>query len=101
MKATALAVIALSALAAGCTTTTPSFVTQADSADFEALKQKLTGDARFARLTTVAVDPTRGVVKLAGEVSSEEDRAYAGRLASSVRGVEVVYNEIQVHGPRR
>jgi osmotically-inducible protein OsmY len=45
----------------------------------------------------VTVDPASGAVTLAGEVSSNADRADAGRLASSVPGVAFVYNEIEVH----
>lgn len=97
-----LAVLAVSVLSgAGCSTTTPAAAARADHADIEALKAELTREARFSRLTNVSVDPSSGVVKLAGEVSSKEDRADAGRLASSVPGVAVVYNEIQVRGPAR
>lgn len=79
----------------------PTAVVHANSSEFEALKRELTRDARFSRLTNVSMDPARGVLRLrlAGDVSSEADRAYAGRLASSVPGVAYIYNEIQVHSP--
>lgn len=98
MKAPTLALLAVAALAAaGCTTTTRSSVKQADPAKVQALKETLSRDSRFSRLRNVSVDPAKGVVKLEGEVSSDADRAYAGRLASAVPGVAFVYNEIEVH----
>jgi osmotically-inducible protein OsmY len=93
-----LAVLAVSAFAgAGCATTAPIATAQVDSTEILALKRDLSRDARFSRITRVTVDPASGAVTLAGEVSSNADRADAGRLASSVPGVVFVYNEIEVH----
>ncbi len=86
---------------AGCGTSTPAPVTRANSADIEALKAKLARDARFSKLTKVTVNPANGVLTLSGQVPSESDRADAGRLASSVEGVAVIYNELQVETATR
>lgn len=107
MKSTfcALCVLAASAVAslggAGCQTTTRAPITWADSADIEALKAELAKDARFSKLTKVTVNPTSGVVTLSGQVPSESDRADAGRLTSSVKGVAMIYNELQVETATR
>lgn len=86
---------------AGCKTTTPAPVTRADGADIEALKAKLAQERRFSKLTKVIVNPSNGVVTLKGQVPSESDRDEAGRLASSVRGVAMIYNELQVETATR
>lgn len=86
---------------AGCQTTTRAPLTQADSAAVEQLKAKLSREARFSKLTKVTVDPKSGVLILSGQVPSESDRADAGKLASSVEGVAVIYNELQVETATR
>lgn len=86
---------------AGCKTTTPAPVTRADGAGIEALKAKLARERRFAKLTKVTVNPSNGVVTLSGQVPSESDRDEAGRLASSVKGVAMIYNELQVETATR
>lgn len=82
---------------AGCTTATRApMVTRADRGDIEALRARFANDARFSKLKGVDVDPRRGVVTLSGRVSTTADRADAGALASSVKGVAIVYNELEV-----
>ena len=61
-----------------------------------ALRAKLAKEARIASVTNVTVDPATGIVTLSGRVASPEDREIAGRLACSVKGVSIVYNELQV-----
>jgi len=80
---------------AACHTTTQARLRRPDSADIESLKAKLAKNARFSKLTKVTVNPANGVVTLSGHVASEADRAEAGRLASSVKGVAMIYNELQ------
>lgn len=81
---------------AGCTTATRPPMARADSTDIEALRAKFANDARFSKLKGVDVDPRRGVLTLSGQVSTKADRADAGALASSVKGVAIVYNELEV-----
>jgi osmotically-inducible protein OsmY len=47
----------------------------------------------------VKVNPANGVVTLSGRVATDADREVAGKLASSVKGVAMIYNEIQVENP--
>jgi osmotically-inducible protein OsmY len=71
-----------------------------DTAEIQkALQMKLAGDARFSRVTNVKVDPANGVVTLSGRVASESEREDVGKLASSVKGVAMIYNEIQPEKP--
>ena len=62
------------------------------------LKSTLAKETRLARVTKVAVDTATGVVTLSGRVANAEERELAGRLACSVKGVSIVYNEIEVRG---
>ena len=65
----------------------------------KALQAKLSGDARFSRVSNVKVDPANGVVTLTGRVATEADRDAVGKLVSSVKGVAMIYNEIQPEKP--
>lgn len=65
------------------------------------VKNALARDGRLADATNVDVNPSTGVVRLSGRVASAEERASAGRLACSVKGVTVVYNEIEIQRARR
>jgi osmotically-inducible protein OsmY len=81
---------------AGCTST-PLPVLRASSSDIEAaLKAKLGQDVRFSTTTNVSVNPASGVVTLSGQVACDADREAAGRFASSVKGVAMIYNELHV-----
>lgn len=64
-----------------------------------ALEAKLSRDARFSTITAVKVDPASGIVTLSGTVPTEADRDAVGKLASSVPGVSMIYNEIQPERP--
>ena len=61
-----------------------------------AVTARLKGDVRFARLTKIVINPARGLVTLSGHVDTEADRAAAGELVSSVKGVLWIYNELEV-----
>ena len=65
----------------------------------EALQAKLSRDARFSTVQSVKVNPANGVVTLSGRVATDADREAAGKLASFVKGVAMIYNEIQVEKP--
>jgi osmotically-inducible protein OsmY len=60
----------------------------------------LARDARVAADTRVDVN-SRTVVILSGRVASKEEREVAGKLACSVEGVSVVYNELKVESTIR
>lgn len=85
----------------GCATAARSPMARADSTDIEALRARFARDARFSKLKGVDVDPRRGVVILSGQVATQADRADAGALASSVKGVAIVYNELEVESTPR
>jgi osmotically-inducible protein OsmY len=63
------------------------------------VKARLKGDVRFARLTKIVFNPARGLVTLSGRVDTKADRAAAGLLVSSVKGVLLIYNELEVERP--
>jgi len=80
----------------GCRTT-QSAGTQVDDAGIKiAVKAKLAKDVRFSTLTNIEVNSTNGIVTLAGQVKSNEDRVAAAEIARSVDGVVKVNNELQV-----
>jgi osmotically-inducible protein OsmY len=81
---------------AGCATTRPANSTADAKVMAASVKAKLTKEIRFANLTAVTVDPAKGRVTLSGKVATHADRADAGELASSVQGVVIVYNELEV-----
>jgi hyperosmotically inducible periplasmic protein len=59
------------------------------------VKTQLAGD-RLATLTRVGVETNNGVVYLTGEVETAEQRSHIGSLASQVKGVKRVVNNLQV-----
>lgn len=79
-----------------CTTAKAPALRVDGSALTSALNATLAKEARLARVTKVAVNSATGVVTLSGRVASAEERELAGRLACSVKGVSVVYNELEV-----
>ena len=84
---------------AGCNTAQP-LNRHGDTAEIrEVLQAKLFRDARFSMVTGVRVNAANGVVTLSGRVATDADLEVAGRLASSVKGVATIYNEIQVEKP--
>ncbi len=59
------------------------------------VKTKLASD-RLITLTRVGVETNNGVVYLTGEVETAEQRSHIGSLASQVKGVKRVVNNLQV-----
>jgi osmotically-inducible protein OsmY len=87
---------------AGCGTTPPlnaRYAPEDTAAIQEALQTKLARDGRLSTLTSVKVNPANGIVTLSGQVATDADREAAGKLASSIKGVAMIYNEIQVERP--
>jgi hyperosmotically inducible protein len=59
------------------------------------VKTKLASD-RLVTLTRVGVETNNGIVYLTGEVETAEQRSRIGSLASQVKGVKQVVNNLQV-----
>jgi osmotically-inducible protein OsmY len=59
------------------------------------VKTKLASD-RLVTLTRVGVETNNGVVYLTGEVETTEQKSRIGSLASEVKGVKKVVNNLQV-----
>jgi osmotically-inducible protein OsmY len=59
------------------------------------VKTKLASD-RLVSLTRVEVETNNGIVYLTGEVETAEQRSHIGSLASQVKGVKRVVNNLQV-----
>jgi hyperosmotically inducible periplasmic protein len=66
-----------------------------DAALTTSVKTKLAAD-KLSSLTRVDVDTNNGTVSLNGVVESSDQRARAQELASQVKGVNRVINNIQV-----
>jgi hyperosmotically inducible protein len=59
------------------------------------VKTKLASD-KLVTLTRVAVETNNGIVYLTGEVETAEQKSRIGSLASEVKGVKRVVNNLQV-----
>lgn len=59
------------------------------------VKTKLASD-KLVTLTRVGVETNNGVVYLTGEVETAQQRSQMGSLASEVKGVKKVVNNLQV-----
>jgi osmotically-inducible protein OsmY len=59
------------------------------------VKTQLASD-KLVTLTRVGVETNNGVVYLTGEVETAEQRSHIGSLASQVKGVKRVVNNLQV-----
>ena len=59
------------------------------------VKTKLASD-KLVTLTRVGVETNNGVVYLTGEVETADQRSRIGSLASEVKGVKKVVNNLQV-----
>jgi hyperosmotically inducible protein len=59
------------------------------------VKAKLASD-KLVSLTRVGVETNNGVVYLTGEVETAEQKSRSGSLASEVKGVRQVVNNLQV-----
>ena len=66
-----------------------------DSYITSAVKTKLASD-KLVSLTRVEVETNNGVVYLTGQVETAEQRSHIGSLASQVKGVKKVVNNLQV-----
>ena len=60
-----------------------------------AVKTKLASD-KIGSLTRVEVETNNGVVYLTGQVQTAEQRSHVGSVASQVKGVKRVVNNLQV-----
>ena len=60
-----------------------------------AVKTQLASD-KIVSLTRVEVETNNGVVYLTGQVQTAEQRSHIGSLASQVKGVKRVVNNLQV-----
>ena len=60
-----------------------------------AVKTQLASD-KMVSLTRVEVETNNGVVYLTGQVQTAEQRSHIGSLASQVKGVKRVVNNVQV-----
>lgn len=59
------------------------------------VKTKLASD-KLVSLTRVGVETNNGIVYLTGEVQTAEQKSHSGSLASQVKGVKQVVNNLQV-----
>jgi hyperosmotically inducible periplasmic protein len=66
-----------------------------DSYITSSVKTQLASD-KMVSLTRVEVETNNGVVYLTGQVQTAEQRSHIGSLASQVKGVKRVVNNLQV-----
>jgi len=66
-----------------------------DSVITSSVKTQLASD-KVATLTRVEVETNNGVVYLTGQVQTAEQRSHIGSVASQVKGVKRVVNNLQV-----
>ena len=97
---TAMVLIVMLALGAGCRSTTGTSLGQNidDTGITSKVKTKLSGD-RMSNLTRVSVTTANGVVSLTGIVPTGADRARAEEITRSVDGVQQVQNNLQTERP--
>ena len=69
--------------------------TMDDSYITGAVKTQLASD-KMVSLTRVEVETNNGVVYLTGQVQTAEQKSHIGSLASQVKGVKKVVNNLQV-----
>ncbi len=81
----------------GCQATTGETAGQNmdDSTLTTSVKTSLAGE-RLNTLTRVGVETNNGVVYLTGEVETAAEKSRAGTVASQVKGVKKVVNNLQV-----
>jgi hyperosmotically inducible protein len=66
-----------------------------DSMITSSVKTQLASD-KLVTLTRVEVETNNGIVYLTGQVQTAEQRSHIGSLASQVKGVKRVVNNLQV-----
>jgi hyperosmotically inducible periplasmic protein len=89
--------VAFLLLIAGCQAMTGETAGQNidDSTLTTSVKSSLAGE-RLNTLTRVGVETNNGVVYLTGEVETAAEKSRAGTVASQVKGVKQVVNNLQV-----
>ena len=93
------ALVVLASFVTGCVKTTTSAGRQVDDAAIKAsVKTKLAADVKLSTLTNIEVNSTNGVVTLAGQVDTADQKRMAADVARSVDGVVRVNNNLQVKG---
>ncbi|MDQ2969558.1 MAG: BON domain-containing protein [Acidobacteriota bacterium] len=93
------ALVVLVSFVAGCVKTTTSAGRQVDDAAIKtSVKTKLAADVKLSTLTNIEVNSTNGVVTLAGQVDTADQKRMAADVARSVDGVVKVNNNLQVKG---
>jgi len=90
-RLSALALIVIVAVGSGCASRDPWQDARIESE----VKARLV-EEKSANLTRLGVVSRQAVVRLTGTVSSEEQKALAERVATSVGGVRRVVNELEV-----
>jgi len=92
------AMMIVAATVSGCKTTT-SAGRQVDDATIKtSVKAKLAADVKLSTLTNIEVNSTNGIVTLAGQVDTADQKRMAADVTRSVDGVVRVNNELQVKG---
>lgn len=93
------ALVVLVSFVAGCVKSTTSAGRQVDDAAIKtSVKTKLAADVKLSTLTNIEVNSTNGVVTLAGQVDTADQKSMAADVARSVDGVVRVNNNLQVKG---
>ena len=89
--------LALLFVMAGCQAMTGQTMGETidDSYITGAVKTQLASD-KLVSLTRVEVETNNGIVYLTGQVQTAEQRSHIGSLASQVKGVKRVVNNLQV-----
>jgi osmotically-inducible protein OsmY len=89
-------VVGIWAVALACRTTQSPERQVQDAGITGEVKAKLASEVRPATLTNIEVNTTNGVVTLAGQVRSEQEKEAAEQVARSIAGVVDVNNNLQV-----
>lgn len=84
-------------VAVGCQSLTGETLGQnIDDTDITAYVKTMLTQEKAVNFTRVSVTTVKGIVHLSGNVESANDKARAEQIASSVRGVRGVVNNLQV-----
>jgi hyperosmotically inducible periplasmic protein len=89
--------LALLFFMSGCQALTGQTVGESmdDSMITSSVKTQLASD-KLVTLTRVEVETNNGIVYLTGQVQTAEQRSHIGSIASQVKGVKKVVNNLQV-----
>jgi len=91
-----MCVLLLAMLTPACRTTEAPERQVQDVKITSKIKTKLASDVRMATLTNVDVNTTNGVVTLAGQVRSEDEKRAVEEVTRQVPGVVHISNNLQV-----